>query len=182
MYAQIGAWVDHHARGGALCVLAGYALGKAQELTKIVNEYTHQVPFVHEQVFAYNRVYESHGARLGGYEKVDGNLRDAAVLILPPSLCERNLVQALGASAQKPVRTAIATGWPHRSPFEQVFPLSDHADFDDLIAYVRAVRPRTVLTYHGFDAAFARHLSRRLRVHARPLYAQRGQHALLEYL
>src|SRR5207253_9109495 len=41
------------------------------------------------------------------------------------------------------------------------FSLSDHADYDDLIRYVELVRPRRVLTLHGFAAAFARDLRAR---------------------
>src|SRR5262249_2682330 len=41
------------------------------------------------------------------------------------------------------------------------FPLSDHADYDDLLRYVELVQPRRVLTLHGFAAAFAADLRAR---------------------
>src|SRR4029453_11462600 len=41
------------------------------------------------------------------------------------------------------------------------FPLSDHADYADLIRYVELVRPRRVFTLHGFAAEFARDLRER---------------------
>jgi len=40
------------------------------------------------------------------------------------------------------------------------FPLSDHADFDDLLEFVKRVNPRRVFTLHGFAADFARFLRR----------------------
>src|SRR5213078_4215189 len=41
------------------------------------------------------------------------------------------------------------------------FPLSDHADYNDLIRYVDLVQPKRVLTLHGFAAEFARDLRER---------------------
>ena len=41
------------------------------------------------------------------------------------------------------------------------FPLSDHADYDELLRYVELVQPKRVLTVHGFAAEFAADLRRR---------------------
>ena len=38
------------------------------------------------------------------------------------------------------------------------FPISDHADFPDLIEFVKQVNPKRVLTLHGFAADFAQTL------------------------
>jgi DNA ligase-1 len=64
-------------------------------------------------------------------------------------------------------RVAIVSGWavdPHavyRYQVDAAFPLSDHADYDDLLRYVELVQPRRVLTLHGFAAAFASDLRAR---------------------
>ena len=58
-------------------------------------------------------------------------------------------------------RVAMISGWAvdpnavYRYQVDAAFPLSDHADYDDLIRYVDFVRPRRVFTLHGFAAAFA---------------------------
>lgn len=44
---------------------------------------------------------------------------------------------------------------------DAAFPLSDHADYIDLLNYVEAVRPHRVLTLHGFAQEFARDLRER---------------------
>ena len=44
---------------------------------------------------------------------------------------------------------------------DAAFPLSDHADYNDLIRYVDLVRPKRVLTLHGFASEFARDLRQR---------------------
>ena len=61
-------------------------------------------------------------------------------------------------------RTAVLSGWAldpgatYRYQCDAAFPLSDHADYPDLIRYVELVQPKRVLTLHGFAAAFARDL------------------------
>src|SRR5438067_7772306 len=64
-------------------------------------------------------------------------------------------------------RVAMITGWAvdpnaiYRYQVDAAFPLSDHADYDDLLRYVELVRPRRVFTLHGFAAQFARDLRSR---------------------
>ena len=59
------------------------------------------------------------------------------------------------------VRTAAITGWAidpraiYRYRCDAAFPLSDHADFPDLLRFVELVQPRRVLTLHGFAREFA---------------------------
>ena len=58
-------------------------------------------------------------------------------------------------------RSAILTGWAvdpncrFRYQCDAGFPLSDHADFPDLIELVKRVQPKKVFTLHGFAAEFA---------------------------
>ena len=58
-------------------------------------------------------------------------------------------------------RTAVVTGWAmdpgsiYRYQCDAAFPLSDHADYPDLLRFVEAVKPRQVYTLHGFAREFA---------------------------
>ncbi len=60
-----------------------------------------------------------------------------------------------------------ATGWAtdssaiYRYSCDAVFPLSDHADFADLLRFVEMVQPKRVLTVHGYVEEFARTLRER---------------------
>jgi len=62
---------------------------------------------------------------------------------------------------------AMISGWAvdpnaiYRYQVDAAFPLSDHADYDDLVRYVELVQPRRVLTLHGFAAEFASDLRAR---------------------
>ena len=61
-------------------------------------------------------------------------------------------------------RVAMISGWAvdpgaiYRYQVDAAFPLSDHADYTDLMRYVELVQPKRVLTLHGFAAEFARDL------------------------
>jgi DNA ligase-1 len=61
----------------------------------------------------------------------------------------------------------MISGWAvdpnaiYRYQVDAAFPLSDHADYDDLLRYVELVQPTRVLTLHGFAAEFARDLRER---------------------
>jgi len=44
---------------------------------------------------------------------------------------------------------------------DEVFPLSDHADYPELLETVAQVQPRRVLTVHGYTREFAADLRRR---------------------
>src|SRR5262249_42104376 len=61
-------------------------------------------------------------------------------------------------------RTAILTGWAvepncrFRYQCDAAFPLSDHADFPELLEMVKRVQPRKIYTLHGFAADFAQTL------------------------
>ena len=61
----------------------------------------------------------------------------------------------------------MISGWAvdpnavYRYQVDAAFPLSDHADYTDLLRYVELVQPKRVLTLHGFAAEFARDLRER---------------------
>lgn len=179
VYEQIGGFVKEKSKQGFV-VLAGYALGKAQELTRVVNEYAGVAPLVHESVFRNNQVYEKHGVKLGDFIQLDHNLDESPVLIMPPSLVNHNMLQVLEYSLHKKVFSGMATGWNFRNGFNAVFPLSDHADFNQLLDCVKQAEPKLVITMHGFEKEFASYVQRRLGVAARPL-GEAGQKTIMEF-
>ena len=84
------------------------------------------------------------------------------VLVCPPSAIRTRMITQIKAR-----RTAVLTGWAldpgaiYRYQCDAAFPLTDHADYPDLIRYVELVQPKRVLTLHGFAAEFARDLRER---------------------
>lgn len=179
VYEQMLRWCSRHLSRGRLLVLGGYSTGKAQELTKFVNEFLNETPLVFPVVYEQNRIYEKHGVKLGDFIKLDNNLNDSQILIIPPRLINDDLLHAISAEVGKRAEAAIATGWNgfHRY---KAFPLSDHADFNQLIKYIEDSEPKTVLTHHGFARQFARHVERKLKIPAREL-GSKGQSTLNEF-
>ena len=69
--------------------------------------------------------------------------------------------------ALKVARTAMLSGWAlqpgakYRYQVDEVLPLSDHADYPELLQTVELVQPQCVYTVHGYTREFAADLRRR---------------------
>ena len=135
-------------------ILYGYSLGKTQELLQIVGGAGLPV-VLQAQGFKMTQRYAELGMKLPPFELFDQRNHAGKVVITPPMAGSG----ALGWI--HPQRTAIATGWAmdagavHGSGVDAAFPLSDHADFPDLLAFVERVQPKIVYTLHGFAKEFA---------------------------
>src|SRR5581483_2145329 len=141
----------------AVPVLLGYSLGKSQEiLCALVN--AGMRPMLHGSVFRMTEIYRKLRPDFPcDYERYDADAVAGKVLICPPSANRSAMLRKI-----KDCRTAILTGWAmepaatYRYQCDAAFPLSDHADYPDLLRYVELVQPRRVLTLHGHASAFAR--------------------------
>jgi hypothetical protein len=66
---------------------------------------------------------------------------------------------------------AVATGWAVRQAFRKYtsFPLSSHADFDQLMRFVVTANPKVVYIFTGYTDVLAAQIERRLGIKAGPL-------------
>jgi DNA ligase-1 len=147
---------------GAVPVLLGYSLGKAQEILCALDA-AGLPPMLHPSVHRLTEIYRRLRPDFPGrYELFAPEHTAGSVLICPPSANRTRMLTGL-----KNRRVAVLTGWAldpatiHRYQCDAAFPLTDHADYPDLIRYVELVRPRRVLTLHGFAVEFARDLRER---------------------
>jgi DNA ligase-1 len=142
-------------------ILFGYSLGKAQEILAALFGSGFRV-MLHPTVFRMTKLYEALQDRLPPYSLYRSEELPGSVLICPPSANRTRLVQSI-----KSRRTAMLTGWAlnpganYRFQCDAAFPLSDHADYSDLLKYVELVRPQRVFTLHGYANEFAEDLRRR---------------------
>jgi len=143
-------------------VLLGYSLGKAQEILCALDR-AGLKPVLHESVHKMTEIYRKlHPGFPCEYEKYEGQEIAGRVLVCPPSASRTHLVTRI-----RNRRTAMLTGWAiepgakFRYGCDAAFPLSDHADYEDLLRYVELVKPKRVLTLHGFASEFAADLRRR---------------------
>lgn len=136
-------------------VLLGYSLGKSQELLSGLKEA--QLPvMLHPQVHKLTEIYKEFGQTFPEYRILDPDDVQGKVVICPPGALGSAVLKKIGR-----IRTAVLTGWAmdpqcrYRYRTDAAFPLSDHADFPDLIEMVRQVSPKMVYTVHGYAAEFA---------------------------
>src|SRR5438105_11128713 len=146
---------------GEVPVLLGYSLGKAQEILCAL-EGAGVTPMLHRSVYQMTRIYEQFGQSFCNYVRYNANDVAGKVLICPPSANRSGILEKIPRK-----RVAMISGWAvdpnaiYRYRVDAAFPLSDHADYDDLLRYVELLKPRRVFTLHGFAAQFARDLRAR---------------------
>lgn len=147
---------------GETPVLFGYPLGKAQEALALLAE--HGIPtLLHPAVAAMTTACREAGFdMLPEPVEFEGHAPAGHVVIAPPNTIRSKLLRGL-----KSTRTAMLTGWAlqpgskYRFRVDEVFPLSDHADHPGLLECIKRVRPKKILTVHGFAREFAAELRTR---------------------
>ena len=147
---------------GETPVLLGYSLGKAQEALALVSE--HGIPaLLHPTVAAMTAACREAGfGMLPEPVEFEGHAPPGHVVIVPPNAIRSKLMRGL-----KTKRTAMLTGWAmqpgskYRYRVDEVIPLSDHADHPGLMECITRVRPKHILTVHGFAKEFAAELRAR---------------------
>jgi len=143
---------------GATPVLLAYNLGKAQELVRLLGAVGLPL-MLHPHAARYTALYAELGAAMPEHRTFDPQAHRGHVVIAPAGDASLHWIN--------PKRIAAVTGWAldTRTRFQlgcdAAFPLSDHSDFNELLAFVEAVRPRTIYTVHGFAREFAATLRQR---------------------
>ena len=146
---------------GSTPVLMAYSLGKTQELLAQLAPADTPV-MLHPQAYALTLIHEEFGLRFPAYREFDPEELPGHIVIAPPLSRNAAFLKKIPA-----FRTAFISGWAldrstlYRQRCDAAFPLSDHADFPDLLDFVGLVRPRRILTLHGFAAEFASTLRER---------------------
>ena len=142
-------------------IVGAYALGKAQRVIRLLREAGWDQPiYVHGALERLNRLYEAHGIDLGPLEPATSATKQdfaGAIVIAPPSA----LADRWSRRFPDPV-AAFASGWmqvrarARQRGVELPLVISDHADWDELIATVDEIRPGELWITHGREEALAR--------------------------
>jgi Cft2 family RNA processing exonuclease len=159
--------VDAAFAHGKTPVIHAYPLGKSQEVTKLLT--LHGVPVLqHPAVYAISRIYQACGIDLGDFSLYQGEpLIGHAVVTLPQGARNFRLPGLRRTVSIAVTGWAIDAGARYRLGVDHALPLSDHADFDQLIEAARRVAPDKIFCTHG-PAEFVDHL-RELGFDAQPL-------------
>lgn len=177
-------WVEMELARGPVAI-GGYEFGKAQELIALVNRLKVEVA-VPDRIADLADIERTHGVPLR-YRRLssirEDERRDPRVYILPRNWLKPPLDDAVSWLGAARLRTAYVSGWCAMFDFtrsyglDAQFPLSDHGDFDDLIAFTEACRPKKVYTVFSHPVELAREIHRRLRIPAEPLQQPKVKHA-----
>ena len=166
----IVSWCKSVLDSGATPVLLGYSLGKGQEILSALAAADLTIA-LHPSSFGVTEVYRELGCDFPPYHELGEPGPRPTVVIMPPSARRAALADQLGV-----FKTAALTGWAmdrslkDRLEVDAVFPLSDHADFEELCCYAEQVGASMTYTVLGFDEELAMHLRRR-GLRAKPLAA-----------
>jgi DNA ligase-1 len=144
---------------GEVPVLLGYSLGKAQEALALLH--ANEIPAVlHPNVADMTRACLEAGVScLPEPILLDGPVPPGHAVIAPPNAVRSKLLRAVGNR-----RVAMLSGWAmvpgatFRYRVDEAIPLSDHADYPGLMECIQRVRPKKILTVHGYTREFAAEL------------------------
>ena len=133
-------------------VVQGWRLGKAQEIMHHLLSQGFEL-VVEESIFQIAEVYQEAGVKFPGeFSCLDGHWAEGQVLVCPPGFRKaREMNLAFGKRYMELTGWASGKGgrrWGRRGDASLAY--SDHADFNDLVEYVKRVRPKQVYTVNGF--------------------------------
>ena len=161
LWGRLFAFVDETLADGAVPVVLAYALGKSQEALWHLTGRGHAC-MLHGAIANLCALHEQLGHTFPGpgtWTRYVRGAVDGHVLLTTPGTRKTAMVQKL---ARK--RTVLLTGWALHpgawniyKDLDLVLPISDHADFDELVRTATESGARKVWTVHG-HAGFAAHL------------------------
>ena len=161
IYSNIVQWTLNEIKKGFTPVFRSYTAGKAQELVKVFNVYTNLNVLTSDRISKVNKIYSENNIDLE-YNEINLEIdRKSSVYIISRSK---------EISSEKSVR-AIVTGWAMKMNTTKTaaFPLSSHADFNQLLKFVKDSKAKTVYNFTGFTDVFSNHLRKRLGIKSGPL-------------
>ncbi|MEM3737511.1 MAG: MBL fold metallo-hydrolase [Candidatus Bathyarchaeia archaeon] len=165
IYKDLVEWVVSEAWSDAPPAFYVYPVGKSQEIIKLVNHFTEIPVVVDPRIARVNEVYSSFGVKLNAaIDDGSSNKSKRGCLVVKPR-------RLFDPSRPEPgVTPAMATGWALRfRRANRSFPLSSHADFYQLLSYVRHVKPKIVYTSLGMNGELASQIRKKIGVEAQPL-------------
>jgi putative mRNA 3-end processing factor len=152
LLSRVRAFIDKALRDGKTPVLVAAALGAAQDLVRYLGDMGRTLR-LHPTAFRACEVYAAQGVPLKGAARLDD---DGEVVVVPPTA--RLSRMKLGEHRVCALSGRALDGLPG---VDEAIPLSDHAGFDELVAYAVASGARRVLTVHGHAEELAKALRER---------------------
>jgi putative mRNA 3-end processing factor len=160
--AEINAWWRQNIEHGRTSILLAYALGKAQRVLSMLDPGQGPI-LLHGAVHALTEIYRSAGVALPPAIYADPEAvkahRGRAIVIAPPGAEGSPWIRKF-----HPESVAVASGWMQvrgqrrRQAVDRGFALSDHVDWPNLLATIKATGATHVIATHGYTGPLVRYL------------------------
>ena len=163
IFTGIQNWITKNKSEGKTSILFAYSLGKAQRLLPCIAAVTDKI-LVHGAVYNVHQALVASGWNLPNVERVTPETPKEALkgaVVIAPSSAEGSTWLRKFA----PFAIGICSGWmqvrgnSRRKNADAGFALSDHADWNGLLAAIKATEAEKVFVTHGFQHAFSRFLN-----------------------
>jgi Cft2 family RNA processing exonuclease len=156
VYSEIAEWVSQKLKAKQIPLFQVYAAGKAQEVIRILNTFL-TIPVVVDSTIAkIAQVYQNHGIALGYLADNTPEGREVIAHGECAYLTSKRNQQPRALNGRKFAR-AVTTGWAKIFPMKNVdksFVLSAHADFQQLVDYVKIAKPLAAFITTGNRVTF----------------------------
>jgi putative mRNA 3-end processing factor len=158
-------WAEDNAAKDLHSVIYAYTFGKAQE---VLSEMSGFDLYASVPIIKINKILMQFGHAFDARPVPDEPDGPAVIVSSSAGRNDPKVKKFLAAGA----RTASVSGWAidagHRyaARVDTAFPLSDHADYDELMEFTRRVGPEMVYTFHGSDKQLARDIREKLGIEA----------------
>ncbi|CAI8356793.1 MAG: Ribonuclease [Opitutia bacterium UBA7350] len=160
VHEKIISFCRENLREKQIPILLAYSLGKAQEVLKILERGALPI-MAHRTIRSFNPIYGQYEFAMPETRPLDFDNMEGQVVVMPPTV-RKQIPRKI-----PPHKIAMVSGWAlqesarFRYRTHTVLPLSDHADYPDLLGFVEQVNPRTTYLMHGSTTALAADLRRR---------------------
>ena len=152
-YADMERWQKQNADN--IQLWGAYSSGKGQEVVKFLNKYCSVVPIVGGKMEKVCQAYCGAGVKLdyvgAGSEEAAEVMRGPFCSVMPPHHTGPALAHRVASVHRRKAKVALTTGWAMVRPLscDAAFPLSDHADFGQLLEYCQQSGAKEVFVAHG---------------------------------
>ncbi|MCX8169357.1 MAG: MBL fold metallo-hydrolase [Candidatus Methanomethylicia archaeon] len=171
IYENLISFVESCTKNGKPPVFKVYAIGKAQEIIALINKFLNMEVLVDSKISRINDVYRSNGFDLKYISILsDEGIESLNSLSLPIVTSSNRLFRM---AADKGMPKATATGWAlihNLTDFDVSFPLSSHADFNQIKMYVEESKAKRIYPYGRFSRRFSKWIERNMNIYCKPLY------------
>lgn len=166
-YTRFLKWLLLNKLNNKLPIISAYTFGKTQEIAKLISDNTNLAIGMTNKAFEITEIYNKHNIKIKNCAKVNGNINDLDVLILPQFTITKNFLDAISTTSKKMIALASTTG--QKTGWGENFIISDHCDISGLLDYIRKSNAKEVYTYHGQDKELAEIIKKKLQIDAKPL-------------